>query len=123
MKHIGPILVICAGFILGALIWKYSPDITGQIEPWDAKSPYYTLSLFLAGAAASLLSPRHFWLAPVGVYFGQFTFVVAYLADPPGVFWPLGMIFGVVFCGLAFLGGACVFGCWKWLKNPRAEPK
>gem|GEM_PF-3223214 len=122
MKLIGPVLVIAVGFILGALIWKSSPGITGEFEPWDAKGFYYPGSLFLAGVAAALLSPRHFWLAPVGVYIGQFVYLFTHMTEP-SPFWPIGMAFGVVYCGMSFLGAACVFACWKGLKKPRAEPK
>jgi len=122
MRVVRPVLVLSAGFILGALIWTYSPGITSEIEPWDAKGIYYLLSLFLAGAAASLLSPRHFWLAPVGVYIGQFVYVFAHMTEP-SPFWPIGMMFGAVYSGLSLLGGACVFACWRRVRKPRAEPK
>ncbi len=122
MKIIGPVLVLIAGFILGALIWMYSPSMTGEFEPWDAKGGYYTGSLFLAGVVAALLSPRHFWLAPVGVYIGQFVYLFTHWTEP-GPFWPLGMAFGVVFCGLTFLGAVIVYAFWRRFKKPGAQPK
>jgi hypothetical protein len=109
-------LTFGAGFLLGALIWWASPLVTGEHEPWDAPIGYYALSLVVAGFLAALISPRHFWLAPLGVYFGQFVYAFAFL--PGGPLWLLGLIFGLFYCILALLGGAGAFGLWRAFRRP-----
>src|SRR5439155_5227322 len=90
------LLVFVAGSVLGALIWWGSPFVTGQREPWDAPLGYYITALIAAGFAAALISPRHFWLAPPGIYLGQSIYAVVFL--PTGPLLPLGLVFGLGFC-------------------------
>jgi hypothetical protein len=110
-----PAIVLIAGFVFGALIWWVSPTVTGHVEAWDAKGVYYPLSLVVAGVVAALLSPRHFVLAPVGIYLGQFAYAMVFLSGGP--LWIAGLVFGVLYCTLAFAGSAIVFGCWYWARN------
>jgi hypothetical protein len=118
VKYIGPVLVLAAGFTFGVLIWWLSPEITGRVEPWDAKSPYYVGSLFVSGLIAGVLSPRHAFLAPIGIFFGQFT--LGWGFPPSGGMWPLGLFFGAVYCMAAAAGAAIVFACWvKLRKKPQ----
>ena len=55
----------------GALIWLASPYFTGQKEPWDSPTLYYTGCLVLGGTAAGCLLPKRFLLWPVGIWVGQ----------------------------------------------------
>jgi hypothetical protein len=108
MKYIGSALVLLAGMILGAAIWNASPSFTGMIEPWDAKGIYYPLALFLAGALASLPSPRRYWLAPVGIFVGQAWLLHRYLQVELSAFGPMGLIFAAGYSFLSLPGGWCV---------------
>jgi hypothetical protein len=104
-------LTFVAGFVFGALIWWGSPFVVGQREPWDAPLGYYGTALIVAGFITALISPRHFWLAPLGIYFGQSIYAVAFL--PTGPLLPLGLMFGLGFCILALAGAAGAFGIWR----------
>ena len=77
--------------VLGAVIWGLSPLMTQTVEPWDAKSPYYFLSLFVAGGLVGLLCPRHIWAAYLGIVVGQLVYMLIVL--PSGPLFPLGVLF------------------------------
>ena len=77
--------------VLGALIWGFSPLLTDAVEPWDAESPYYLLSLFVAGGLVGLLCPKHIWVAYSGIVVGQFGYML--IALPAGPLLPLGVLF------------------------------
>ena len=68
-----PKLLLGAAF--GWAIWAAAPSFTGQVEPWDSLTAYYSTSLFVAGLASTLFRPTGWYWGPVGVYGGQ----VAYL--------------------------------------------
>lgn len=84
-------LVAVAGLILGALVWAISVPLTGQREPFDGSMLYYALSTFAAGALSAGLSPKHWWLALLGVYLGQH--VYAFVAYPDTRAW---FLFGLI---------------------------
>ncbi len=105
------LLTFMAGLVFGALIWWASPFVTGQQEPWDGWFGYYGIALIVAGFITALISPRHFWLAPLGIYFGQSIYEMAFL--PTGPLLPLGLILGFGFCILALAGAAGAFGVWR----------
>ena len=109
-------LTFVAGFVLGALIWWASPFVTEQREPWDAPLGYYIAALIVTGFVAALLSPRHFWLAPVGIYLGQSVYAVAFL--PTGPMLPFGLVLGLGFCILALAGAVGAFGVWRLCQRP-----
>ena len=87
---------------LGAAIWAFSPKILGVIEPWDAQSPYYFVSLFLSGLFVGAVVPRHFWVALVGIVAGQLIYMLVFL--PKGPLLPLGLIFLGVYGVLTLFG-------------------
>jgi hypothetical protein len=86
------IAVLLISICFGALIWFLSPMMTGYSEPWDAKSPYYVVSLFLSGALAGLLVRKRLWLVPLGVILGQLLYIISFL--PLGPLFALGIIYG-----------------------------
>lgn len=81
--------------------------MTGEVEPWDATSGYYSAALLVAGFVAALVFPARFWIAPVGVYVGQFSY--AFAALPLGPLWPLGLLIGIAYSLLALLGATLAF--------------
>ena len=93
-------LSLAAG--LGAVIWAVSPVVTGSAEPWDAESPYYFVSLFVAGAIVGLLCPRHIWSAFLGIVVGQLVYLLVFL--PSGPLLPLGVLFLLGYGLLSLLG-------------------
>ena len=109
--------VTAVGFLLGMAIWWASPRLTGHTEPWDANSHYYSLSLLIAGFTAALAHPKRFWLAPIGIYFGQFVYAFLYL--PGGPLWILGLLFGVFYCLLAMLGAGAAYGLSRMIRRSR----
>jgi hypothetical protein len=87
---------------LGAAIWGLSPLVTTAAEPWDAESPYYFVSLFVAGVLVGFLWPRQTWLAFIGIVVGQLVYMFLFL--PSGPLSPLGVLF-LIFFGLVSLLG------------------
>lgn len=79
------------GLTLGALIWAISVPVTGHREPFDGSLLYYTLSTFFAGALSAWPSPRHWWLALLGVYLGQHLYM--FIAYPDTRAW---FLFGLI---------------------------
>lgn len=94
--------------------------MTGSVEPWDADSAYYLGSLLVSGLISGVLSPRHAFLAPIGIFFGQFTLGWGFPSG--GGFWPIGLMFGAIFCLVAAAGAAIVFGCWVLLRKGHGDP-
>ena len=91
--------------MLGALIWMCSQRITGKTEPWDSSSYYWHISLVFAGFFPAIFSPRRFWLWPLGVLLGQLIiFAARVILGPPSAFWPVGVIFLVLYSVLTFAG-------------------
>jgi hypothetical protein len=88
--------------LLGAVIWGLSPLITEAVEPWDAESPYYFLSLFVAGGLVGLLCPRHIWVAYLGIVVGQLAYML--IALPSGPLLPIGVLFLFGYGVLSLLG-------------------
>lgn len=87
---------------LGAAIWAVSPVVTGSAEPWDAESPYYFVSLFVAGAVVGLLCPWHIWSAFLGIVVGQLVYLLVFLSSGPLL--PLGVVFLLGYGLLSLLG-------------------
>jgi hypothetical protein len=83
------------GLLLGALTWALSVPITGSIEPFDSPSPYYLSAMFLAGAAASLWSPRSAWLAVVAIFVGERLYILLALPQLRST-WLLGWILNAI---------------------------
>lgn len=110
-------LSVAAG--LGAGIWALSPVITGQVEPWDAESPYYFVSLLVAGAIVGAVIPRHVWVVFLGVVAGQVIYMLIFL--PAGPLVPLGMVFLAGYGFLSLLGAALGAGLRRGLKSVSSE--
>ena len=88
--------------VLGAVIWGLSPLLTDAVEPWDAESPYYLLSLFVAGGLVGLLCPKHVWVAYLGIVMGQLAYML--IALPSGPLLLLGVLFLFGYGVLSLLG-------------------
>ena len=95
-------LSLAAG--LGAVIWALSPVVTGAAEPWDAESPYYFVSLFVAGAIVGFVWPRRIWAVFLGIVIGQLVYLLAFI--PLGPLLPLGVLFLFGYALLSLLGAA-----------------
>ena len=107
MKHVNMIV----GLVLGALIWALSPALTGFREPWDGSLAYYFGGLFLAGVISTVPSPRQWWRGPLGVYLGQYIFILI-AHGGLGNLWPMSLLLGVVFSIPAWIGSGIVLGLW-----------
>jgi hypothetical protein len=116
MRAIPQSLLFCAGIVAGLTLWVGSSLFFGMSEPWDAEGLGYFGTLFVLGAIGGLLRPQAFWLAPAGLFVGQFLFgavswvksIVAYSGGGVNFFVPLGAIqlfaFSLVALAGAFLG-------------------
>ena len=121
MKQRGPALVFAVGFLIGALIWHLAPRLVGKVEAWDAFG-YYALSLLAAGVVAALCSPKHFLLAPVGIFWGQVAYIALFLRGDG--LWVIGLIFGAVLCVVPLLGSGAVYLGWRTVNRtgPAGRP-
>jgi hypothetical protein len=72
---------LLAGMICGALVWALSVPLAGTREPFDAASLYYPTAMFLSGVAASLVAPRYWWLAVIGIFLGERLYAFAMLPE------------------------------------------
>ena len=97
---------------LGALIWCLCPFITGEVEPLDAGN-YYLISLIGTGILMGVLGPKGFWLWPIAIYLGQFSYIILYSFLGPYVgvnffFTPMwmGMISLAIITVLSLIGSA-----------------
>lgn len=97
--------------VLGAVIWALSPLITEAAEPWDAESPYYFVSLFIAGGLVGMLCPRHIWAAFLGIVIGQLVYMLIFL--PWGPLLPLGVLFLFGYSLLSFFGLFLASRVWR----------
>jgi len=91
---------------LGALIWALSPSITGYTEPWDAKSAYYYVALFVAGTLVAIPGKRPLWAVYVGVILGQFLYVLFFLSFGPLL--PVGIVFLAAYSLLSFFAALTI---------------
>lgn len=114
-------LVLVIGAIFGWALWQFSEMITGKDEPWDDHGFYYYGGLFFSGFLASLVSPRHFYLAPIGLVFGQFLYLIDYLGPIP--FYLLGTLYLLFFSLIGLAGAATCLGLHKWLHRKKPEEK
>jgi len=103
--------------ILGAAIWWMSPHFVCEIEPWDALSPFYSVSLFVVGIFAALVDPKRFWVSVFGIYIGQFLY--AFLFLPGGPLCVLGMVFGAMYLLWSLFGGLIVYVFWRVIQRFR----
>jgi|GEM_PF-4620646 len=78
-------------FLLGFLVWYYSPEMTGKIEPWDSDSYYYIISLCSIGFITGLLSLKYTFLVYFGVVLSQ-SFFLTYSLQP-SKFYLVGLFF------------------------------
>ena len=91
---------------LGASIWALSPSITGYTEPWDAKSAYYYVALFIAGALVAIPGKRPLWAVYIGVILGQFLYVLLFLSFGPLL--PVGIVFLAAYSLLSLLAALII---------------
>ena len=92
------IISFCVAFGLGAVIWALSPLVTGEIEPWDADSQYYIVSLLVSGAIVGGLIPKNLWTVFLGVVIGQLIYILIFLPSGP-----------LLSLGIIILGGYALF--------------
>lgn len=104
---------------LGALIWALSPTITGYTEPWDAKSAYYFVALFIAGALAAIPNKQPLWAIYVGILLGQFLFTLFFLSFGPLL--PVGIVFLAAYSLLSLLAAATIRLIFSYSRNRDKE--
>jgi hypothetical protein len=90
--------------ILGAIIWAVSPTITGSIEPWDAGTKYYIISLIMAGIITGIICPRNLLAAYVGILAGQLLYIL--ITGQIGPLFIIGVLFLLVYSLTALAGVA-----------------
>lgn len=90
-----------------ALVWAFSPWLTGHHEPWDADFPFYPVGLLIAGAVAGGLTPKPRWAHYLGSFIGQLSYEAIFLKIGP--LFVLGAVFLLGYC-LVFLSAASFAG-------------
>ena len=92
--------------IFGFGIWAFSQIATGELEPWDADSKYYILSLLGVGVIVGALIPKKVWFVYLGVVCGQFLYMTLFIGSGPLL--PLGVIVLGGYSILSFASAAFV---------------
>lgn len=106
---------LATGIACGAAVWALSIPLAGVREPFDSGSAYYPVAMFLGGVVAAAASPRHWWLAVIGIFLGERLYGYAML--PEGRAW---LLFGVVINALlltwlpAAIGALGVYLLHRW---------
>ena len=80
--------------LLGAAILFFSPYITGEVEPWDAETFYYTGALLLAGFLVLLDRHVSYESIFIGIMLGQAIYMF--------IFMPVDSLVGVALVIMAF---------------------
>ena len=109
------VTVFGVSFALGITVWAAAPNVTGQVEPWNAEGWDYVKLLFAAGFIASLFSPRAFWIAPFGIAAGQ-VLCGYYFSSPSETMWPVTVALTSMYA-VAALAGAIAGGLFMTLTN------
>jgi hypothetical protein len=113
-------LTLGIGMACGAVVWALSIPLTGVREPFDSSSAYYPVAMFLSGALAAWVSPRHWWLAVIGIFIGERLYGYAML--PEGRDW---LLFGIVINAIiptwlpAAVGAIAVYLLHRWRTRPQ----
>ena len=66
---------VALGISLGWIVWLASPFVTGDAEPWDSMTFYYSGSLLASGFVSSIFWKRGFYLGPIGIFIGQIAYM------------------------------------------------
>jgi hypothetical protein len=122
--HQKDVFLLILSTMIGILIWVLSPSFTGEAEPWDSANGYYPLSLLLSGILIGFLGKGKPWLWPIGIYLGQLLYCTVkaiFFSRGTGVnfFFPIGMIFMLKYCIIAFIGSLVGTGIGKCLAKSR----
>jgi len=108
-------LAVLIGVACGAVVWALSMPLAGVREPFDSGSAYYPAAMLVSGAVAAAASPRHWWLAVIGIFIGERLYGYAML--PEGRDW---LLFGVVINAIlltwlpAAVGALAVYVLHRW---------
>jgi hypothetical protein len=69
-------VLLATGVLPGIAIWLFSPQLTGQVEPWDADAPIWPLSWLLIAVLGGLVGHLRGICLPLGYALGQMLFTV-----------------------------------------------
>jgi hypothetical protein len=94
--------------VTGAALLLLGRAITGLRDPTD-NFMYYTTALVMAGFVAASCGPRHFWVAPIGVYCGQYSLMIFIHSN----LWPFALILGVPLSVFSFAGALGPYFLWR----------
>jgi hypothetical protein len=97
-------MTLLTSMTTSALVWAFSPVLTGHREPWDADRYYYPVALLISGASAGVLSHRPLWAHYVGAVIGQLAYELIFL--PVGPLILVGAIFLVVYSTVHLVAAA-----------------
>ena len=104
-----------ASFLIGGIIWAASPMISGFIEPWDADSPYYFVSLAGSGLVLGVWSPVKIWVHYLGAMLGQLAYLLVFIDASP--FFLLGVLFLMGYTFLVLIGAFIGSRVWNMRSN------
>lgn len=115
------LLAFVLAAVFGDSVWRFSPQLFGKQEPWDASLTMYFLLMFLGGFAVSLICPRWFPVPLAGMYLGQVEACMT-IMQPQGatIFLPVISI-AVLGVPPAFIGAMLVFGT-SWVRKRIRAP-
>lgn len=111
------LLFLALGVVLGVAIWVFSPWLTGKVEPWDANTPFWSLSWLVVAVLGAFSGHARGICIPLGYAVGQM--LVSIRPAFQGEFGTLGWLFilghavAAVIITLTFVGVMALFR-WAW---------
>ena len=106
--------------VCGAAIWIFAPMMTGRAEPWDARSPYYWVSLLVSGFIVGCVEPKRSLTSSLWIVAGQTLAIpsnVLFGGKDIGLFIPMGLI------ALLILSAPCYVGAFVGSRVALVLPK
>lgn len=101
-----PAAILATSVLFGTGIGWWIPDIKGNITGSVLGDFFlYCSLLFLSGFLPTLIDTEWPWVAPVGVYAGEFLmWRVKIMGDP---LWLIDVLSGLVMCVIVYFGSGC----------------
>lgn len=96
------LISISLSSFLGAAILFLSPYVTGEIEPWDSNTYYYSSALLIAGFIILLDRQASYEIVFIGIMLGQALYMFSFM--PVDSLVGIGLII-MAFKSLLFLVG------------------
>lgn len=101
-----PTAILATSILFGTGIGWWIPDIKGNITGSVLGDFFlYCTLLFLSGLLPTFIDAELPWIAPIGVYVGEFLMWRLKLMSDP--LWVIDVLSGLVMCIIVYFGSSC----------------